>query len=93
LTQYTTCGEGLRAIESSDIIETQESPLEYVVTARIFPIDPPGEIQEELLENSFQELQVLATIHLPLDLEHTESCPEKALRETNMVADTKAYQA
>ena len=34
------------AVEDTDVVQTQESSLENVVTPGILFVDPPGEIQE-----------------------------------------------
>src|SRR5207249_1927278 len=42
--------EGLAAIEDADVVEAEEAAGEDVVALAVFAIDPPGEVQEQLVE-------------------------------------------
>src|SRR6202021_3582015 len=42
--------ERRRAIENSNIVETEKSALEDVHAVGIFPIDPPGEVKQKLVK-------------------------------------------
>lgn len=42
----------------------------------------PGKIQKQLLEDTFQERDILTTVQLPFDFEDTERSPRKALMHT-----------
>lgn len=42
----------------------------------------PGEVQEQLLEDAFQERKIFATVQLPFDFENTERSPGKSLTHT-----------
>src|SRR5437588_1028201 len=46
------------AIEYTDIIEAQEATLENVLPLVVFAVHPPGEVEQELLEDLFQEIAV-----------------------------------
>jgi hypothetical protein len=41
LTQLSASGQGLGTVEGSDIVETEETALEYIVALRVLPVDPP----------------------------------------------------
>ena len=40
------------AIEHTDVVEAQEPALEHVLAEAILTVDPPGEVQQELVERS-----------------------------------------
>jgi hypothetical protein len=75
LTQHSTRRQWLAPVERADVIEPQKATLEHVVAPRIFPVHPPREVKQKLLEYSLEELQVLVASELALDLEDTERCP------------------
>src|SRR5688500_1622626 len=43
-------GEMKVAVEHTDVIETKKSAFEDVVAVHIFPVDPPGEVDDEFVE-------------------------------------------
>src|ERR1041385_2694077 len=55
-------------IENTDVIETEKAALKDVHAIGIFAIDPPGEIQQQLLEDPLQEDCVANSASLLLDL-------------------------
>ena len=75
LLQNTSSWERLGTVEQADVVETQEASLESVLALGILAVDPPGEVKKQLLENALQEVYVLATIHLALNLECSECGP------------------
>src|SRR3954464_5374076 len=46
------------AVEHADIIETQEAALERVLAGAVFAVDPPREVQQELVERRLEEIHV-----------------------------------
>src|SRR5947199_56147 len=64
---------GLRpgAVEDADVVQPQESAGEQVAAGRVLPVDPPGEVEGQLVECSGQEEAVL----LPGLLVHPSACP------------------
>src|SRR5262249_40826936 len=46
------------AVEHRDVVQTQESALEDVAAVHILAIDPPREIQHEVIERAAQEIDV-----------------------------------
>src|SRR5207302_631462 len=54
-------------IEDADIIEAEEAALENIFPLGIFPVHPPGEGDEELVENGFQEITIAFAGLLLLD--------------------------
>ena len=75
LLEGATCGQGLRAVEEADVVEAEEAPLENVFAFDVLAVDPPGEVEEELLEDALQEVEVLPAVELALDLEDAEGRP------------------
>ncbi len=64
-------GGEVRAVERPDVVETEETALEQVAAVRILPVDPPGEVDEHLVEDAAQELDVARAV----DREHLERRP------------------
>ena len=64
------------AVEDPDVVEPEEATLEHVAALRILAVDPPGEVQHQLVEHALQECQVaLAPALLAVDLEHAPRGP------------------
>src|SRR2546425_3942748 len=63
------------AVENSDVIEAQEAALEDVHAFGIFAIDPPGKVEEKLVEDSFEKGAVGGGAEAPLDLVDAPSSP------------------
>ena len=40
------------AVKHSDVVQPEESTLENILAFRIFAIDPPGEIEQQLLKDA-----------------------------------------
>lgn len=75
LTQRASRRKGLGAIEQTDVIQPKETTLEDIVTAGILAIHPPCEVEQELLEDTFEEGKVFSPVEFTFDLEDTESSP------------------
>ena len=41
-----------RAIKDTDIVQTQEAALEDVIALGVFAVDPPVEVQQQLVEDA-----------------------------------------
>src|SRR5689334_14938702 len=65
LHQRTVHWQRARAVENTDIVHTKEATLEDVQTLRILSVHPPGEIEQQLGENTLKKLSV-ALAALPL---------------------------
>ena len=46
------------AVEDADVVESEETALEDVVALAVLPIDPPREVQQELVEDALEERSV-----------------------------------
>src|SRR6185312_17262092 len=42
-------------IEDPDVVEPEEAPGEEVVAVGVLAVDPPGEVEQELLEDALEE--------------------------------------
>src|SRR3989440_6901231 len=74
---YMPAGRQLAAaVEHPDVVEPEEATLEHVAALRILAVDPPGEVQHQLVEHALQECQVaVAPALLAVDLEHAPRGP------------------
>ena len=68
LFQVSTAGQLQSAVEDTDVVQTQKPALEDVESFWIFAIDPPGEVQQELVEGAFQKCAVRDTGRGTVDL-------------------------
>jgi hypothetical protein len=50
--------QGLAAVEAADVVESQEATLEDIASLFVLAIDPPGEVEQQLLKNAFEKHQV-----------------------------------
>src|SRR5262249_8469001 len=60
--------QGSRPIEHADVVEPQEASLEDVHALGVFPIHPPREVQEELVERALEEFSIRPTRPFSIDL-------------------------
>src|SRR5271165_1030606 len=81
LVDVSARGKGSTPIEYSNIIKAEESALKHVSTGGVLAIDPPGEIQHQLVKNAFQEgkitriVRMLVTPALAIDLKDAPGGP------------------
>ena len=55
LLQGPAVRERLRAIEDADVVEAEEAAGEEVLALGVLAVDPPGEVEQEFLEDPFEE--------------------------------------
>ena len=48
----------LQGIEHADVVEAEEAALEHVLAEAVLAVDPPGEVQHQLVERRFEEFEV-----------------------------------
>ena len=60
-----------RPVERPDVVEAEEAALEDVVALGVLAVHPPGEVQEQLVEDPLEEVGVLGAV----DLEHPQGGP------------------
>src|SRR5262249_46590468 len=72
-----TAGRQRRAaVEKTDIVETEKSPLKDVVPFDVLAVHPPGEIKHQLVKDAFEKGSVtLPPMMLPIDLVDTPRRP------------------
>src|SRR5438105_4075547 len=58
LLEMAAVRQGRAPIEDADVIETEEAALENIFPFGVFPVHPPGEGDEELVENGFEEITI-----------------------------------
>ena len=68
-------GERGAAIEDADVIEAEESAFENIFASGIFPIHPPGESDQQFVEDCFQKCAVAFAGLLALDLVNAPGRP------------------
>ena len=58
LLEVAAGGERGAAVEDADVVEAEEAPLEDVLAEAVLAVDPPGEVQQELVEGVLEKVQV-----------------------------------
>ena len=53
--RWPPVGSGVDAIEDADVVEAEEAALEDVVALGVLAVDPPGEVEQQLLEDALEE--------------------------------------
>ena len=61
----------VRAVDRADVVQPHEAALEQVPAARVLQVDPPGEVDQQLVEDPAQEVEVAAAV----DGEHLQRGP------------------
>ena len=52
-------GQHRRAVEDADVVEAEKAALEDIVPEGILAVNPPGEIDQQLVESTGEELEVV----------------------------------
>ena len=61
LLEVAAGGQRGAAIEDADVVQAEEAALEHVLAEAVLAVDPPGEVQHELVEDRLQEVDVSLT--------------------------------
>ena len=69
--RYPSDGGSVGPVERGDVVQAHEAALEQVVPAVVLVVDPPGEVDQQLVEDPGQEGEVGAAV----DLEHPQRRP------------------
>ena len=64
----------LRAVEHADVVEPQKAAGEQVPPVRVLPVDPPGEVEQQLVERALEE-EAIAVALGPRHLVHPPAGP------------------
>ena len=62
------------AVEHADVVETEEAALEHVLAEAVLAVQPPGEVQQELVECRLEEIDVHLAAPRLLGAAQKESC-------------------
>ena len=68
LFQMAAGGQRRAAIDDTDVVEAEEPALEHVPPGGILAIDPPGEVEQQLVVDAAEELQIGVAGAAPVDL-------------------------
>ena len=49
------------AVEHADVVEAEEAALEDVAALGVLAVDPPGEVEQQLVEDALEEREVAAS--------------------------------
>ena len=71
LVDVSAHGQRSAPIEHPDVIEAEEPALKDIPPGGVLPIDPPGEIQHQLVKNTFQESEITRIVR---DFGHADVC-------------------
>ena len=66
--RWPPVGSGRAAIENADVVEAEEAALEHVVAFGVLAVHPPGEVQQQLVEDALEERAIADAAPLLLDL-------------------------
>ena len=75
LLQIAARGQGGAAIENPDVIEPEEAPFKDIFAEAILAVDPPGEVQHELVKRALEEVDVTRAAQGQLGLVQKEGGP------------------
>jgi hypothetical protein len=75
LRQSPAARQRLRPVKDADVVEPEEAALEYVVALDVLAVDPPCEIEQQLLEDAGEEFAVALARALLVDLVNTQRSP------------------
>src|ERR1700688_889258 len=67
LLQVATGGQRSAAVKYANVVQAQKAALKDVLALRVLAIDPPGEIEEQLVEDALQEHAIRIASLLPVD--------------------------
>ena len=58
LLEVAAGGQRGAAVEDADVVQAEKAALEHVLAEAVLAVDPPGEVQQELVEGRPEEVQV-----------------------------------
>ena len=53
--RWPPVGSGADAVEDADVVEAEEAALEDVAALGVLAVHPPGEVEQQLLEDALEE--------------------------------------
>ena len=81
LVDETAGGQRLAAVEHADVVEAEKAALKNIPALRVLAVDPPGEIQQQLVKDAFQKSEIAGIIRIcfaslfAVNLEHAPRRP------------------
>ena len=55
----------LAAVKYPDIIQPEKASLEHIIAVMVLAVDPPGEIEQQLVKYFLQKIQISMPRHIP----------------------------
>ena len=87
--EHPAVGQLHVAVEDADVVEAQETALEDVVAERVLPVDPPVEVQQQLVEHPLEERAVALAGLGALDLVDAQRGPGVHRRDSRRRSSTR----
>src|SRR6185369_14733421 len=64
LAKESSSGQRFAAIEHADVVESEEAALEQISAVGVFPVHPPGESDQLLLQYPLQEIEIPGIVRI-----------------------------
>src|SRR6266851_3572360 len=68
-------GRGSAAVEDADVVQAQKSALENVAAFAVLAVDPPGEVEHQLVEDPLKKCAITHAAALLFDLVNAQRRP------------------
>ena len=75
--RWPPVGSGRAAIEHADVVEAEKSALEDVHALGVLAVHPPGEVEQQLVEDALEERAVAGAAALLVDLVDAPARPRR----------------
>src|ERR1043165_1976466 len=75
LFKVSAAGKSIAAIKDPNVIEAEEPSFKDILSESVFAVDPPGEIEDQLVEYPLQKLDVTNTILRLFKVVHEQGGP------------------
>ena len=62
LFEIASGGQGRTAVEYADVVEAEEAPFERVLAGPVLAVDPPGEVEQQLLEAGLKPADIALAV-------------------------------
>src|SRR5262245_8876161 len=75
LFQTTALRQRRASIKDANVVETEEAAFEHISAVAILSVDPPCEIEEQLMKTALEHVERAVTQHILRDPITEERCP------------------
>src|SRR6478609_11837876 len=75
LFKVPAAGKGIAAIEDPNVVKAEEPSFKDILPKTVFPVDPPGEIEDQLVEDPLQKLDVTNAVLRLFQVVHEQGGP------------------